>query len=124
MDTEATLAVLGGVLIEIGSRNGKRVECSTIIKDFDDKSLIVLRADIHEKFFRVVEVVGVANEIRAGFINSKGDFVYARLGKSKFTRFILHKLADSLKFGGIAGSRQALVYDGGCFGHSISLLER
>lgn len=119
MHTKAAFAVLGCVLIQVGSRDSEGVEGCAVVKDFYDKSIVILGAYINKKFSCVVEMIGVTNEVGTGFINSQSNFMNALLGKSKFTRFILHELADSLQFGCIAGSRQALVYEGSCFGHSV-----
>ena len=105
MHTKAAFAVLSCVLLQVGSRHGEWVERCAVVKDFYDKSIVILGAYINKKFSCVVEMIGVTDEVRTGFIHSQSDFMNAWLGKSKFTRFILHELADSLQFGCIAGSR-------------------
>ena len=96
VNAEAAFAMLGGILIKVGDGDSEGVKSSAIIKDFDDKRIVIVGANINKKFFGVVELVGVADKIGARFVHSKSNFVDVLLRKSKFTRFVLNELADSL----------------------------
>lgn len=96
VNAKAAFTMLGGILIEVWDRDSQGVESSAIIKDFDNKRIVIVGANVNKKFFGVVELVGVADKIGARFVHSKGNFVDILLRKSKFTRFVLNELADAL----------------------------